>query len=174
MANVELIEHATGYGLYDRKVLSEFRKLTESYPYTRGLIAELGYRTATIPFVQPKRLHGKSRYSWLDLYDLAMAGLTSHSIVPMRMATILGFFFAIASLAVALFYLIYKLVFWHSFSVGTAPLLIGMFGMFSLQLIFIWILGEYIGSTHRQLLGRPLVVERERVNFEDAQADDNG
>ncbi len=166
MANIELIEHVTGFGLYDKRVLIELRKLSDTYPYFRGLIAELGFRPYKIPFVQPQRKFGKSRYSWFDLYDMAMVGLTSHSIVPMRMATIMGFFLAIVSLLVALFYLLYKLIFWRSFAVGIAPLLIGMFGMFSVQLMFIGLLGEYIGASHRQVLNRPLVVEKERINFE--------
>lgn len=171
MANVELIEHFTGFGLYDQTVVSEMRKLDDRYPYLRGLISELGYRPARINYVQPKRQFGKSHTNWLALYDLAMVGLTSHSIVPMRLATVTGFSLAMFSLIVALFYLIYKLVFWQSFALGIAPLIIGMFGMFSIQLMFIGLLGEYIGSSHRQLLHRPLVVERERINFEEEVLD---
>jgi glycosyltransferase involved in cell wall biosynthesis len=168
IADVELIEHFTGFGLYDRVVVEELRKTNDRFPYVRGLVSELGFKAATVPYVQPNREHGKSRLRLFDLYDIAMSGLTTHSILPMRCATFLGFILALLSLVVALFYFVYKLLYWTSFDVGVAPLVIGMFGIFSVQLIFIGLLGEYIGATHLQVLNRPYVVERERINFEQA------
>lgn len=167
MANVQLIEHFTGFGLYDRTVITELSKLNNCYPYTRGLVSELGFTAAKVPFTQPQRKFGKSHLNVYHLYDLAMLGLTSCSTVPMRIATIIGFFMAILSLLVSLFYLVYKLIFWTSFQIGMAPIVIGIFLMFSIQLIFIGILGEYISAVHVQVLERPLVVEKERINFEE-------
>lgn len=166
MATVEVIEHFTGFGLYDRRVMDELRKIDDVYPYLRGLISELGFKPVVVPFEQQKRTRGITHNNFFTLFDLAMLGLTTHSVVPMRMATIAGFILAMLSFGVALFYLIYKLLFWSWFDAGMAPLVIGIFGMFSIQLIFIGLVGEYVGSIHRQLLRRPLVVERERINFD--------
>jgi glycosyltransferase involved in cell wall biosynthesis len=167
MADVKLIDHFTGFGLYDRSFINELKKLNDSYPYFRGLISELGFSPTKIEFSQPQRKFGKSHLNLYHLYDLAMTGLTSFSIIPMRLATMTGFFLGIISLLVSIFYLVYKLIFWKSFAVGMAPVVIGIFFMGSLELMFIGILGEYIGAVHTQVLKRPLVIEKERINFED-------
>jgi len=175
IAQVELIEHFTGFGLYDKTVVDELRKLKDSNPYLRGMVSELGFSPVRIQFHQPKRAHGKSKVNFYHLYDLAMMGFTSQTLVPMRLAVFFGFFMAVLSFLTAFGYFIYKLVYWTSFAVGIAPLVIGMFGFFSIQLMFIGLLGEYIGSINLQVLQRPLVIERERVNFDsDDNADSNG
>jgi len=166
LADVKVMQHATGFGLYDKRIIDELKKLDERYPYLRGLIVELGFEAVEVPYVQQVRKHGRSTMNFYRMYDLAMVGLTSYSLVPMRIATFLGFGFAALSLIVSFFYLVYKLIFWGNFPFGLAPLIVGTFGMFSLQMMFTGLLGEYIGATHRDLVNRPLVVERERVNFE--------
>ena len=167
ISDVPLIENFTGFGLYDREVVEQVRATGDRYPYFRGLIAELGYRRAEVPFDQPMRTRGLSKNNFYTLYDIAMLGLTSHSKVPLRLATMAGFALALVSLLVALGYLIAKLVFWNDFSVGVAPLVIGVFFFAAVQLFFVGILGEYIGAIHTQVHKRPLVIERERVNFDD-------
>jgi len=107
-----------------------------------------------------------TKHNFLSLYDIAMLGITSHSKVPLRIATIAGFAISILSLLVALGYLVAKLMFWNELQMGTAPLLIGIYFFGAVQLFFIGILGEYIGSIHTQVHKRPLVVERERINFD--------
>jgi glycosyltransferase involved in cell wall biosynthesis len=120
---------------------------------------------AEVPFVQPRRSRGISKNNFYTLYDMAILGITSHSKVPIRLATMAGFALSALSLLVAITYLIYKLVSWEQFSVGIAPVIIGFFFFASVQLFFIGILGEYIAAIHTQVLKRPLVVEKERVNF---------
>jgi glycosyltransferase involved in cell wall biosynthesis len=165
LSDVELIEHFTGFGLYDRDVIDILRSLKDAYPYFRGLIADIGFESAKIKYLQPKRKRGITKNSFYTLYDLAMLGMTSYSKVPLRLATILGFTSAALSLLVALVYFVYKLLFWRSFTVGIAPLVIGVFLFASVQLFFLGIIGEYIGSIHTQVLARPLVVVKETVNF---------
>jgi glycosyltransferase involved in cell wall biosynthesis len=165
LSDVNQVQHATGFGLYDRCVIDILRKLDDPYPYFRGLIAELGFPPALIEYTQPKRRFGFTKNHFYSLYDLAMLGITSHSKVPLRMATMLGFAASAASLLTGVGYLVYKLLNWSSFSVGIAPLVIGLFLMSSVQLFFLGIIGEYIGAIHTQVLHRPLVVERERINF---------
>ena len=165
LSDVELIEHFTGFGLYDQQVIEILRSLDDPYPYFRGLIADIGFPIARIEFVQPRRKYGFSKNNFYTLYDMAMLGLTAYTKVPLRLAAMLGFFTAAVSFLVGLGYLIYKLIFWAEFSVGLAPVVIGLFFLGSVQLIFLGIIGEYIGAIYTQVLHRPHVVEKERINF---------
>lgn len=167
IANIELVKDATGFGLYDKKVLDEVRKISDPYPYLRGLICELGFPIKTIPFLQPRRERGLSKNNFYTLFDIAMLGIVSHSLVPIRLASICGIVIGFLSLLVAIFYTMMKLLNWYSFPVGMAPIVIGIFLLFSLLFIFIGVLGEYIGSIHSYVKNRPIVVERERINFEE-------
>ena len=166
ISDISLVADSTGFGLYAREVLDQVRQIDDHYPFLRGLICELGYEIKTIPFVQPRRLRGITKNNFYTLYDMAMLGITSHSKVPLRIATMAGFALSGVSLLIALGYLIAKFLFWDSFSLGSAPILIGIFFFASVQLFFIGILGEYIGAIHTQVLKRPLVIEKERVNFD--------
>jgi polyisoprenyl-phosphate glycosyltransferase len=166
LSEVELINNFTGFGLYDQQVIEALRVIDDPYPYFRGLICEVGFEQAIIEYVQPSRKRGFTKNNFYTLYDLAMLGITNHSKVPLRLATMTGFTVAINSLLVALGYFVYKLIFWKNFQVGMAPLVIGLFFFSSVQLFFIGIIGEYIGSIHTQVLKRPLVIEKERINFD--------
>ena len=165
LADVDLLENVTGFGLYDRTVIESFRALEDPYPYVRGLISELGYSMALVPYDQPRRKRGLTKNNFYTLYDVAMLGITSHSKVPLRLATMLGFATSALSFLVGLCYLVYKLVFWDRFALGMAPVVIGLFFFASVQLFFIGIIGEYIGAIHTRVTKRPLVVEKERINF---------
>jgi glycosyltransferase involved in cell wall biosynthesis len=165
LSDVKLLENVTGFGLYDREVVEQIRALNDAYPYVRGLISELGYPVARIPYRQPNRKTGITKNNFYTLYDMAMLGFTSHSKIPLRLATMLGFAMSLFSFLVAVAYFIYKLLNWYSFPVGQAPIVIGLFLFSSVQLFFIGIVGEYIGAIHTQILKRPLVVEKERINF---------
>src|ERR1019366_7501847 len=135
-------------------------------PYFRGLICDLGYEQFLIPFRKPVRKRGFSKNNFYTLYDLAILGITNHSKVPLRLSVFAGVGMGILSFLVAFAYLIYKLVYWSRFSVGTAPVVIGMFFLGAVQLFCIGMLGEYIGSIHTQVLKRPPVIEKERINFD--------
>jgi glycosyltransferase involved in cell wall biosynthesis len=169
-SDVELVHNFTGYGLYDREVIEQFRNTDEQDPYFRGLVIDFGYERAEIEYAQPARTHGKSKNGFFTLYDLAMLGITNHSKVPLRIATMAGFAISILSLLVAVGYLVAKLVFWDQLQLGLAPLLIGIYFFGAVQLFFIGVLGEYIGSIHTQVHKRPLVVEKERINLDEAEA----
>jgi len=166
LADIELVKNFTGFGLYDRDIVDILKKIDDPYPYFRGLICDIGYERVEIEYTQNARKRGITKNNFYTLYDLAMLGITNHSKVPLRLATMTGFAVAILSLLVAVGYFIYKLIFWDSFSVGIAPLVIGLFFFASVQLFFIGIIGEYIGAIHTQILKRPLVIEKERINFD--------
>lgn len=166
ISEIQLIPNFTGFGLYDRSVIEIIRKIDDPYPYFRGLIAELGIEYSAVPFEQPKRIRGITKNNFYTLYDMAMLGITSHSKLPVRLATMAGFALSIISLLVSITYLILKLLYWDYFSIGTAPILISLFFFASVQLFFIGIIGEYVAAIHTQVMKRPLVTEKERVNFD--------
>jgi glycosyltransferase involved in cell wall biosynthesis len=165
LTDVELIEHFTGFGLYDQEVIDILRKLDDPYPYFRGLIADIGFPFAMIEFVQPLRKRGLTKNNFYTLYDMAMLGMTSYTKVPLRLATMFGFGAAVISFLVGMFYLVYKLANWKNFTLGVAPLVVGFFFFGAVQLFFLGMLGEYIGAIYTQILHRPLVIEKERINF---------
>lgn len=166
LSGVETYENFTGFGLYDRRVVELIKEFNDPYPYFRGIIAEIGLPHAEIRFHQPLRKRGITKNNFYALYDMAMLGITNLSKVPLRMVTLSGFFGAALSVLTGFGYFLYKLLFWSNFSVGMAPLVIGLFLMGSLQLVFIGIIGEYIGQIHTLVQRRPLVVEQERLNFQ--------
>jgi glycosyltransferase involved in cell wall biosynthesis len=166
LAEIELNKNATGFGLYDRRFVDILAEMDDPYPYFRGLVSEIGFPVAKIPYHQPMRKRGITSNNFYRLYDMAMLGITNHSKVPLRLATMVGFAVSFLSLLVALAYLVFKLLYWNRFSLGLAPLEIGLFFFGSVQLFFIGILGEYIGAIHTQVQKRPHVVELERINFE--------
>ena len=165
LAEVRIVKNSTGFGLYDKKVVEVLRKLDDPFPYFRGLVSELGFEAARVEYFQPTRKRGLTKNNFYTLYDLGILGIINHSKVPLRLAVFAGFFMAIVSLLVAFVYFVYKLVYWDSFSVGIAPVVIGLFLFFSVQLVFLGIIGEYIGAIYTQILKRPLVIEKERINF---------
>ena len=160
-----IFKNFAGYGLYDREFINVLKQLNEPYPFFRGLISEFGYDIAEVEFVQPKRKKGKSKNNFYTLYDMAMLGFVNYSKVPLRMATFVGFGLAFFSLLVAMGYFTYKIIFWKNFQLGIAPLVIGLFFFSSVQLFFIGIVGEYIGTIYTYIKNRPLVIEKERINF---------
>lgn len=165
LSDVPLIENFTGFGIYDRVVVEALREINDPYPYFRGQIADLGYQRAEIEFTQPRRKRGVTKNNFYTLYDIAMLGLTGYTKVPLRIATMFGVLSAVISFLIGLIYLIYKLIFWYQFSLGSAPLVIGLFFLGSVQLMFLGIVGEYIGAIYTQVVHRPLVIEKDRINF---------
>jgi glycosyltransferase involved in cell wall biosynthesis len=166
VSEVPVISNAHGSGLYDRVVIDQLIKINDSYPYLRGILCELGYPIGTVDFDQPRRLRGITKNNFYTLLDAALLGLTNQSKLPLRIMTLSGFFLSFFFVLCAFIFLILKLVYWNQFNAGIAPLLIGLFFMGSGQLFFLGLIGEYVGSIHTQIRNLPLVIERERVNFE--------
>lgn len=171
-SDVEQIEHFTGFGLYDKDFINVLRKLKDPTPFLRGIVAELGYRRKEISYEQPKRRAGKTSNNFYKLYDAAMLSFTSYTKVGLRMATFLGFGVAFISLTVAIIYLILKLIYWDRFNAGSAPMLLSMLFIGAVVLIFLGLMGEYILSINARIMSRPLVIEEERLNFEEWNQDE--
>ena len=166
VSEVPVISNAHGSGLYDRVVIDQLIKINDSYPYLRGILCELGYPIGTVDFDQPRRLRGITKNNFYTLLDTALLGLTNQSKLPLRIMTLCGFFLSLFFILCAFIFLILKLVYWNQFNAGIAPLLIGLFFMGSVQLFFLGLIGEYVGTIHTKIRNLPLVVEKERVNFE--------
>ena len=166
-SDVEQIEHFTGFGLYDRDFIEVLRNLKDPTPFLRGIVAELGFRRTSVTYEQQKRRAGKTSNNFMRLYDAAMLSVTSYTKIGLRLATFVGFAISMGSVAIALVYLVLKLLYWDSFVAGTAPILVGMFFLGAVQLIFMGIMGEYILSINQRVMNRPLVIEEERLNFPD-------
>lgn len=169
LSDVEQIEQFTGFGLYDRKFIQVLRDLDDPTPFLRGIVAELGFRRKEIPYEQPKRKAGKTSNNFYKLYDAAMLSFTSYTKVGLRLATIFGSICSAISMLVALIYLILKLLYWDRFAAGMAPLLIGMCFLGSVQIFFIGLVGEYVLTINSRVMRRPLVVEEERINFQNEE-----
>ncbi len=166
ISDIQILNDSTGFGLYDKEVVNLLRKIKDPYPFLRGLICELGFEIKTVPFIQPQRRKGISKNNFFTLYDIAILGIISHSKVPIRIATFSGLVLGILSLCIAVIYMALKLCFWDKYPIGFAPIAIGLFFLLGIQLLFIGILGEYISSIHSYVQNRPIVVEKERINFE--------
>lgn len=168
-STIEQIEQFTGFGLYDRSFLNVLRDLNDPTPFLRGLVGELGGKRKAIEYEQPKRRAGKTHNNWYSLYDAAMLSFTSYTKIGLRVATFIGVIVALVSFIIAIIYLVMKLTNWYNFNAGQAPILIGMFFLGAVQLLFLGIIGEYVLSMNRRIMKRPLVVEEERINFEETE-----
>jgi len=166
-SETEHLTNVTGYGLYDKEVLNMIRWMDDPDPYIRGLVTQLGYKWCLVEYTQDERKVGRSSYNFAKYFDFAITGLTHVSKKPLRIATLLGFFMSLVSFFFAVMYLVLKLVHWYSFDMGTAPILIGMFLLGSIQLAFIGVIGEYIGAILTKVTKRPMVIEEERLNFKE-------
>lgn len=169
-SNIEQIKQFTGFGLYDKSFIDVMRELDDPIPFLRGIVAEFGGKIKRIPYTQPERRAGKTHNNFYSLYDAAMLSFTSYTKIGLRMATFLGSIIGIISFIIAMIYLVLKLTNWYGFDAGQAPLLIGMFFLGAVQLFFLGFIGEYILSINQRVMNRPLVIEEERLNFDEADA----
>ncbi len=169
MSSVKMIEHFTGFGLYDKTFISLLRELDDPIPFIRGIVAEYGegFNMVQVEYEQPKRRAGKTHNNFYTLYDAAMLSITSYTKVSLRIATFIGLFSSFVSIIIALVYLVLKLVDWYGFNAGSAPVVIGVFLLGGIQLFFIGLIGEYILNINTRVIHRPIVVEEERINFEE-------
>nr|WP_314099822.1 glycosyltransferase family 2 protein [uncultured Lachnoanaerobaculum sp.] len=167
LSEVEQIEHFTGFGLYDKAFINVMRNLDDPVPFLRGIVAELGFRRKEIPYEQPQRRAGITSNNLYRLYDAAMLSITAYTKVGLRLATFAGGILSGISMLIAVIYLILKLVYWDRFPAGMAPILIGMLFLGSIQIFFIGLIGEYILTINQRVMKRPLVVEEERINFDE-------
>jgi len=165
ISNHKMEKNVTGEGLYDKSVIDILRSIKDPYPYIRGLIFELGFKIDFVDFDQPIRNSGISKNNLYTLFDMGLLGVVKHSNILLRLMILFGFFFGIISLLVAIGFFFYKILFWNSFQLGLAPILIGFFGLTAIQIMIIGLIGEYISTVLTYSKNLPLVIEKERINF---------
>ena len=166
LAEVRVVQNFTGFGLFDKKVISALRQINDPYPFFRGLLAEVGYKIYELPYHQPNRSRGVTKNNFYSLYDMGVLGIISNSKVPLRLAILIGALSAVLSFLIGVIYLGLKVIYWNEMIIGIAPLVILISFMLSIILLFLGLIGEYIGAIYTQVLNRPLVFEKERINFE--------
>lgn len=166
LSEVQIFKNYTGFGLYDKKVMYALKQIQDPYPFFRGMIAEVGFKVAKLDYNQPVRIRGVTKNNFYSLYDMGMLGIINNSKVPLRLAVFFGFSISILSILTGFIYFILKLIYWDEMSIGIAPIVIGSSLVFSVLLFFMGIIGEYIGAIYTQVLNRPMVFEKERINFE--------
>jgi glycosyltransferase involved in cell wall biosynthesis len=166
ISEVSLIERTTGSGIFDKSIIYKLRKMNEPDPYFRGMISEIVSNIDTIEFDQPKRLYGKSKNNFYVLFDLGVNAIIKHSKIPLRIITIGGFFLSVILIIVAIFFLLYKIIYWDKFQLGLAPIILGVFFGFAVLIFMLGTIGEYIGVILKQVRKIPLVFEKERINFD--------
>ena len=166
LSEIKLYKNFTGFGLYSRKVINEIKKIKDPHPFFRGIVCEVGYKIATVEYHRPRRYKNISKYNFYKLYDLAILGILSNSKIPLRIAVFIGALSSLFSFLIGVGYFFAKLFFWEKIHLGIAPIIILISFMFSVLLLFLGIIGEYIGAIYTQSLNRPLVHEKERINFD--------
>ena len=165
ISEIELTTNTTGSGIFDKSVIEKLKKINDPYPYFRGLISEIGEEIKTIKFNQPLRRFGRTKNNISTLYDIGILGIVKHSRKPLRFMVLLGFISSIIGFLVGTFYIIYKLLFWDSFTLGLAPIIIAIFIVSSIQITLLGLVGEYVGIILLHQRNLPLVIEKERINF---------
>ena len=162
----DLTKNTTGSGIFDQTIISQLKNINDPYPYFRGLISEISGEVKTIEFEQPLRKKGSTKNNIFTLYDIGILGIIKHSRKPMRFLILLGFLCSLLSILIGMFYLFYKILFWSTFSIGLAPIIIGIFFISSIQITLLGVLGEYVGIILLHQRNMPLVIEKERINFD--------
>jgi len=159
--------NTTGTGIYDKEIINIFRSIKDPIPYLRGLVSEIEGNIKLLEYEQPQRKYGKSKNNIFSLIDVGMLGFVKHSKLPLRLTIIFGFILSFTSIIVSVIFFLYKLFFWDSFDLGIAPIIIGFFFISAIQMILLGFVGEYISTTLTHVRNLPLVIEKERINFEE-------
>lgn len=165
-SDIPQYENMSGITLIDREVLKEFMK-TDYDMKLRFALADMGYDIKIIQYEQRKRKSGKSSYNIWRYLTFAISSMISTSTAPLRIMTVLGVCMSLFSFILGVIYLVLKLVLWNWFSAGVAPILIGMLFLGSIQLLFMGVLGEYVGVILHKVSKQPDVILSEKLNFDD-------
>lgn len=174
-SDVSQYAHMSGILMLDREVLDEFLK-TDDDLAPRHAVADMGYEVKLIQYVQQERRSGKSSFNAWRYLSYAMNSLINTSTKPLRLMTVAGFIMALISFTLGVIYLVMKLTVWYKFPAGIAPILISMLFLGSVQLLFVGVLGEYIGAILRKVSNGPEVIVKEKINFDEedeSQIDQN-
>ena len=172
-ADIHIPVNVGEFQLVDRVVIEALRRFDDYYPYIRGMIANCGFHTIGIEYTWKARRKGFSKNRLYHLIDQGLNGFVSFSRVPLRLCLLSGFLISILSILFAVYSFAVNLIYFGKLTTpGIPTLIVALFFFSGVQLFFFGILGEYISAVHYQVRKRPLVIERERINF-DLKASDS-
>ncbi len=161
----DLVVDGGDFRLVDRTILDRLRAVGEASPYVRGLVSVLAANQIGVPYNRSNRVHGQSKFPLGKLMGLAVDGIVNHSTIPLRLAAILGFLVATATLLLAGYYGLMRLVFGFDWPAGFATTVILELLSMSLNAVLLGIIGEYIGKIHMQLKSRPTTIIQKSINI---------
>lgn len=157
-----IIRNYTGFGLYDKKVIEKINSIKDPYPYFKGALADLGYQMKIINFEQPERKFGEDKTNLITLWDKGMLGLTRTTQIPVHLITIFGFFGSIITLLL----IILSLIFYVGYANFIIPKkMLSLYFLIFIQIFSVGLIGEYLLMLCRFAENKPLVIEKERINF---------
>ena len=156
----------TGFSLIDRRVIDEVVKVDDYAPFLRGIIANVGFRQVAVHFERQARKAGSSKHGILFLIDFAIKGMITHSLAPIRLATLSGLGLSISAILLAVAYVALKLFDWGFQAPGATTTIAFVLFFSGVQLLFLGIIGEYVGAIHAQVRRKPFVIIRERIGFD--------
>ena len=165
-AEVEQYPNCIGFGVYDREIVEELRHLNDPNPILRNVVPNLGYKPCLLPYQKRQRTRGKSSYNFFRYFDMALNSVVHTTKIPMKFMIYFGGICGVLSFLIGLFYLILKLLFWDTFALGLAPIIVSVTFISSIQIFFLGIIGEYILAILDRVSFTKHVVEKERINFD--------
>ena len=171
LSSEPLLKNYSGFGIWDRKIVREVSNLDDFNPYLRGFLGTIGFRSTTLKYQRVERKSGKSSYSFASYLDLAINAMLSHSLVPIRLATLVGLVLFGSSITAAVAYALVKIFYWQFQAPGATTTIILVLFFSGVQLFFLGMLGEYIGAIHAQVRRGPFIIIRERINFDPPKGD---
>jgi glycosyltransferase involved in cell wall biosynthesis len=154
------------FQLIDRKVLAAMRRTRDAFPYIRMMTFEAGFRAVGVNYHWQARKRGMSKNRFFNLVDEGLNGLITFTSAPLRLCLYTGVVISILAMLYALITVIYSLVHGGVAQPGIATLIVALFFFSGVQLFFLGLLGEYIIAIYGQVREKPLVIERERLNFD--------
>ncbi len=164
VANVSIPANTGDFRLMDRRVLESLKELKETHRFMKGLFSWVGYRQISLPYSRKPRNAGQSKLSYWRLWNFAIEGVTSFSIAPLQIATYLGFVISLFSFGYAL-YIIFRTLILGVDIPGYASLLVAVLFFGGVQLLFIGIVGEYVGRIYDEVKRRPIYVIERKEGF---------
>lgn len=165
ISDMNVIENANGFGLYDKKIIEIIKEIRDPYPYLRGIVCEIGLPITTIEYIQKKRNSGNSKSNFFHLYDVAILGLINNTTMPLRFISFVGLMLSSISFLVLFFLIIKKILYWNNNASEISIILCFIAFLFGLLFCILGVIGEYISSIFTYVRNRPPVIERDRINF---------
>jgi glycosyltransferase involved in cell wall biosynthesis len=165
ITHIDIPQNTGDYRLIDKRVLKSIRELKETHRFMKGLFSWVGYRQVSLPYIREQRFAGTTKFNYWKLWNFAIEGITSFSIVPLQFATYLGFMVSLIASLYAIV-IIFKTLLFGADVPGYPSLMVTILFFGGIQLITIGIIGEYVGRIYNEVKSRPLYIVNKKHGFE--------